>query len=280
MTKRSPTFLALAAATVAACSSGAAPPAPTAAPAREVPPGDPPPARVSLATDYRGTALLERSDSIVLTLPDGSKQVQRLGRHARFSVEVRRDGEVRVRLDSLALRPSARGGEREAVGTMWQGRIGPDGLEEVRANRSGTLVADIGTAVSELFPLLPPSGVAPGQRWADTSETTRQVEIFEAQERRTSIWEAGQRSPRQGVIVQPIRVSERYEQLGEGEQAGREMRMSAQGVRSASYYLTMTGLIDALVESDSAARLITIPSTRQAVPTIQVTRTTVHFSYP
>jgi hypothetical protein len=264
---------------VAACSASPAPEA-LPAPSRAVPPGATPPARVELSTGYIGTALLERNDSIVLTLPDGSRQVQRLGRHARFSVEVRPDGQVRVRLDSLALRPSARGGEPDAVGTEWRGRLSPAGLADLKSSRSGTLVADLGTAVAEMFPRLPNGGVAPGDRWADTTEGSLQVEIFETQERRTRAWRAGQRSPRQGVMVQPVRVTERYEQLGAGEQADREMRMSAQGSRSATYYLTMTGLVDAMVEVDSAARLITIPSTRQAVPTVQVTRTTVMFSYP
>lgn len=270
----------LAAALLAACSSGP-PPEPTPAPTREVAAGESPPARVALTFGYRATALLERSDSIILTLPDGSSQVQRMGRHARFTVEVARDGQVRVRLDSLVMRPSAGGSAREAVGTEWRGRLSAAGLDgQLRSNRSSALSADLGSAVAEFFPALPAGGVAPGQRWADTTEGTRQVEIFEAQERRTGDWRSGERSPRQGVIVQPIRVRERYEQLGGGEQAGREMRMSAQGSRSATYYLTMTGLIDALVETDSASRLITIPSTRQAVPTVQVTRTTVMFSYP
>lgn len=263
----------------AACSSGA-PPESAPAPSREVPTGEAAPARVALALGYTATALLDRNDSIVLTLPDGSRQVQRMGRHARFRIEVSRNGDVRIRLDSLALRPAAGGPAREATGTEWRGRLSPAGIENLRPNRTSGLIADIGSAVHELFPELPSGGVAPGQRWADTTEGTRQVEIFEAQERRTSTWVAGQRSPRQGVTVQPLRVTERYEQLGDGEQAGREMRMSAQGSRSATYYLTMTGLVDALVESDSASRLITIPSTRQAVPTTQVTRTTVMFSYP
>lgn len=264
---------------LAACGGGP-PPEPSPVPSREVPAGEAPPASVALALGYTATALLERNDSIVLTLPDGSRQVQRMGRHARFSIEVRSDGTVRVRLDSLALRPSTGNAGRDAVGTTWQGRLTPSGLESLRTSGSSALVADLGTAVAEFFPEIPGGGVAPGQRWSDTTESTRHVEIFEAQERRTSSWVAGQRSPRQGVTVQPIRVTERYEQLGDGEQAGREMRMSAQGSRLATYYLTMTGLVDALVEADSAARLITIPSTRQAVPTVQVTRTTVHFTYP
>lgn len=263
----------------AACGSTTPPPA-APAPTRTAPPDAPPPARIALATGYTATALLERGDSIVLTLPDGSKQVQRIGRHARFAIEVARDGSVKIRLDSLVLRPSTSRGERDAVGTEWRGQLGSDGMGRLKASRSGSLIDDIGTAVAEFFPSLPRNGVGPGESWADTTEASRHVEIFEAQERRTSQWEAGRRSPRQGVIVQPLRVSERYEQLGSGQQAGREMRMSAQGSRTGTYYITMTGLVDALVEVDSASRLITIPSTRQAVPTVQVTRTTVIFSYP
>ncbi len=131
-----------------------------------------------------------------------------------------------------------------------------------------------------MFPALPSGGVLEGARWADTSETTLQVEVFEAQDHRVRRWEAAKRTPRDGVLSQPIRRTEEYEQLGKGDQAGREMRMSAQGSSKTTYYLLLTGKIDAIIQTDSASRLITIPSTRQAVPTIHVVRRTVMFEYP
>lgn len=268
---------------LAACSGGGTAP-PTSQP---IPARPPVPvarnARLALSTGYRASAVMERTDSIVLTLPDGSRQVQREARHARFSIDVRQDGSVRVRLDSLTLRPGgprSEQAERAAIGTVWQGRLTEAGLEGVKASKSGDLVGDIGTSVADFFPALPVGGVIEGARWADTSETTLQVEVFETQDHRIRRWEAVRRSPRQGVLSQPIRRTETYEQLGEGDQAGREMRMSAQGSSNTTYYLLLTGKVDAIIQTDSASRLITIPATRQAVPTIHVVRRTVMFEYP
>ncbi len=277
MTRTSPSLLA-AAMLATACGGGSAAPARRPAPAPQ-PAANAAPAPISLATGYRATALMERSDSIILTLPTGDKQVQRMGRHARFTIDVRRDGAVRVRLDSLALKPSTGGREHDAVGTVWQGQLTAGGLGTLRTSASNPLVADLGERVRDFFPTIPGDGVLPGVHWADTSDATRHVEIFEAQEHRVRQWEAVARGTRLGVVVQPVRLTEHYEQLGAGQQAGREMRMSAQGSGTTTYYLLITGLIDAVVQTDSASRLITIPSTRQVVPTVQVTRTTVMFEY-
>lgn len=228
---------------------------------------------------YTGTATLERNDSIILSLPNGGRQVQRLSRRARFAVSVNDRGEVRVRLDSLVFRPSAGGGEREAVGATWTGRLNAKGLDDVRSDRRSSVVAELTQAVRDLFPALPRSGVSTGDRWTDTTKGRRQVEIFEASDERVVTWSVGRRNTRSGILVLPVTASENYTQLGQGEQAGREMRMSSEGRRTSTYYIEMSGRTDAIVQVDSASRLITIPSTRQAVPTTQVVRTRVGWDY-
>ena len=274
-----PFALAALVAVLAACSSNP-PPRPAPRPSTPPPPaaGDGP-ARIVMATGYTSTAILERNDSIILALPNGGRQVQRLSRRARFSVNVSDRGEVRVRLDSLVFRPSAAGSEREAVGATWTGRLTAAGLSEVRSDRRSAVVAEMTQAVRDLFPALPRSGVATGDNWSDTSTGRRQVEIFEANDERVVRWSVGRRNTRSGILVLPVTATESYTQLGHGEQAGREMRMSSEGRRTSTYYLAMTGRPDALVQVDSATRLITIPSTRQAIPTTQVVRTRVGWDY-
>lgn len=270
--------LVAAAALTIACSSN---PTPAPTPARN-PPARPPaegPARILRAMGYTGTATLERNDSIILSLPNGGRQVQRLSRRARFAVSVDDRGEVRVRLDSLVFRPSAGGGEREAVGATWTGRLNAKGLDDVRSDRRSSVVAELTQAVRDLFPALPRSGVSTGDRWTDTTKGRRQVEIFEASDERVVTWSVGRRNTRSGILVLPVTASENYTQLGQGEQAGREMRMSSEGRRTSTYYIEMSGRTDAIVQVDSASRLITIPSTRQAVPTTQVVRTRVGWDY-
>lgn len=277
MTQRFPGFAVLMA-LLAACSSNPPPrPAqPRNTPVR--PPADGP-AKVMMAMGYTSSAILERNDSIILSLPNGGRQVQRLSRRARFTVNVTDRGEVRVRLDSLTFRPSAGGSEREAIGATWTGRLTTAGLSEVRSDRRSTVVAELTQAVRDLFPSLPRSGVTTGDRWSDTTTGRRQVEIFEANDERMSSWNVGRRSTRSGILVLPVTATESYTQLGQGEQAGRDMRMSSEGRRTSTYYIQMSGRTDALVQVDSASRLITIPSTRQAIPTTQVIRTRVGWDY-
>lgn len=235
--------------------------------------------RIAPATNYRATARLERRDSIVLTLPDGRRQVQQTSRNARFSLQVSARGDVQVRLDSLTFHPEVPNASREAIGTVWRGELGAHGIEELRPNRQNGVTRDMTSTVEDLLPALPRGGVTVGQRWTDTTRSTRRVEIFDAKDERRSTWRIGPARTIDALVVHPIDVTERYEQLGEGDQAGREMRMSAQGSRSATYYSTRAGRIDQMVQVDSANRLITIPETRQAIPTMQVIRTTVTFRY-
>jgi hypothetical protein len=266
------------AALLAACSSNP-PPRSTSRPDTPAAAPGAGPARVLMAMSYTSTAILERNDSIILALPSGGRQVQRLSRRARFTVNVTDRGEVRVRLDSLVFRPSAGGSERGAVGATWTGRLTTAGLSEVRSDRRSAVVAEMTQAVRDLFPALPRSGVATGDNWSDTTRGRRQVEIFEANDERVARWSVGRRSTRSGILVLPVTASESYTQLGEGEQAGRSMRMSSEGRRTSTYYLAMSGRTDAIVQVDSATRLITIPSTRQAIPTTQVIRTRVGWDY-
>lgn len=235
--------------------------------------------RIAPATNYRATARMERRDSIVLTLPDGRRQVQQTSRNARFSLQVGAGGDVQVRLDSLTFRPDVPNASREAIGTVWRGKLGAHGIEDLRPNRENGVTRDMTSTVEDLLPALPRNGVPVGERWTDTTSSSLRVEIFDADEQRRSAWRVGPARTIDALVVHPIEVTERYEQLGDGKQAGREMRMSAQGSRSATYYSTKAGRIDQIVQVDSASRLITIPDSRQAIPTMQVIRTTVTFRY-
>jgi hypothetical protein len=271
--------LAILAALIAGWSSHPQPPPPAPRPSGPIRAPAEGPARILAAVGYTSSAILERNDSIILSLPNGGRQVQRLSRRARFTVNVNDRGDVRVRLDSLVFRPSAGGGEREAIGATWTGRLTTAGLSEVRSDQRSTVVAEMTQAVHDLFPALPRSGVTTGDSWADTTKGRRQVEIFQANDERVSRWTVGRRSTRRGILVIPVTATESYIQLGEGEQAGRDMRMSSEGRRTSTYYISMSGRTDAIVLVDSASRLITIPSTRQAIPTTQVVRTRVGWDY-
>jgi hypothetical protein len=76
-----------------------------------------------LTTQWQSRVLLQQRDSLVLTLPNGTKQVQRLGRHAGFTLTVA-NGNFTVRLDSLQLAYPGKFA-RGTIGTSHQNRAVP-----------------------------------------------------------------------------------------------------------------------------------------------------------
>lgn len=259
-----------------ACSKSAPPaatPAPrttAAAPSRATP--------VALRNDWRATVFLQRLDSLVFTLPNGAKQVQRVLRTARFSLAISGGNAFSVTLDSMTLQPPAPQAVQEALGTTWSGRVlGSGRLDGVKPNRNSPIGEDIGATVLTMLPPVPFAGAAVGQSWRDSIRGSSQVEVFRVNEQRTRTWTIGDRADRSGLPVYPVRVREEFEQLGSGTQAGREMTMTAQGKRSGTYYLTLDGRVDGATFEDSVARLITIPSSKQTIPTMQYSRTTLRF---
>ncbi|MBP9897634.1 MAG: hypothetical protein KBF28_04635 [Gemmatimonadales bacterium] len=232
---------------------------------------------ISLSTLWQSRVLLERRDSLILTLPNGSKQLQRLGRNALFTLTI--DGKnLKVTLDSLQLIPASAEASKEAVGTTWTGWLGAYGkLENFTASRGGVLVEELTQTVANLLPRLPRGGARPGDRWADTSKKSIRVEIFRTDDQRTGQWRVAAPMDREGIRVIPVQVREAFEQIGRGSSAGRNMTMTAQGSRSAQYYMTLDGRVEVATVIDSAAKLITIPGSQQSIPTMQYSRTMIRF---
>jgi hypothetical protein len=73
-------------------------------------------------------------------------------------------------------------------------------------------------------------------------------------------------------------LREEFEQIGRGTSSGREMTMTAQGSRTGAYFLTPDGRVERAAMVDSIAKLITIPSTKQSIPTMQYTRTQISYT--
>ena len=236
------------------------------------------PAGIVLRDGWRATVLVQRNDSIVLTLPNGEKQLQRFDRHAGFTLAVDGDGEVSVRLDSLTLRPrTSNVAAGVPVGATWTGRANDVRVNAIRASGGGDPTAELTTVVRDLLPRLPVSGVRANMSWADSGTGEVRVDIFRANEHRSAAWSTGAMSARPDGQTLPVQLREEFEQVGDGLQGGRRMTMTSQGRRTATYYLTPDGRISSAELDDSAAVLISIPDTRQVVPTIRFARTTVRF---
>jgi hypothetical protein len=231
---------------------------------------------VALTSSWQSIATLERRDSIVLTLATGARQSQVINQRARFSVELS-ESRLRIRLDSLAITPSGGPGEREAVGTEWTAMMRSGAFGALAPTRRSPVVDDLTPMLQSLFPTLPTGGVRPGMTWVDTTSGRRQVQAFEAEDQRTSEWRAAPRTGRNGTIVQPVTATEQFEQMGQANPGGQRMMMTAQGERSSTYYITVTGQMQEVVHRDSVAMLITIPARQQTIPTMQRIRTIVRF---
>lgn len=242
-----------------------------------VPATAPRPNGISLRDGWHATVLVERDDSIILTLPSGDRQLQRFERSARFTLTMDGDGRVSLRLDSLTLRPRTGNGPLIPLGATWAGRAGDARVNAIRVTGGGDPAAELTTVVRDLLPRLPAGGVHARMSWADTSTGEVRVDIFKASEHRTAAWSSGALGQRAGAGVLPVLVREDFEQLGDGQQGGRKITMTSQGRRSGTYYLTMDGRVSGAQLDDSVAMLISIPDRKQVVPTMRYARTIVRF---
>lgn len=259
------------------CASAPPPPSARPTPSSNVAPATTLARATTLTTQWQGLAILERRDSLVLTLPDGSSQLQRLGRLAHFTIAINGVA-FTVRLDSLQLAPASPETAKGAIGTTWSGRLGAFGrIESLTPSQGGLLVEELTTTVASLLPTLPRGGVHAGERWADTTRRVIRVEVFRTDDRRLARWQANPATEIEGLRLIPILVREDFEQIGRGASAGREMTMTAQGSRSGVYYLTADGRIERALMRDSIAKLITVPGSKQSIPTMQYSLTLVRY---
>jgi len=237
-------------------------------------------AGISLRPDWRARIVVERADSIVITLPSGDHQLQRFDRHAAFSLTTDRNGTVAIRLDTLTVRPRNAKDTGGAPGASWAGQPASTSVNAMRVTGGGSAAAELTAVVRSLLPRLPTGGVRARMSWSDSATGDVRVDIFTANERRTAAWSAGAITSREGNEVLTVRVREDFEQIGDGNQGGRRMTMTSQGRRSGTYYVTLDGRVSSAQLDDSVAMLISIPTIRQVVPTIRYARTSVRFLSP
>ena len=233
---------------------------------------------ITLRNGWRATVLVERDDSIILSLPSGDKQLQHFDRRAGFTLAMDGDGRVSLRLDSLTtMMPRTGNPATVPLGATWGGQAGDSRVNAIRVTGGGDAAAELTAVVRNLLPRLPVGGVHARMTWADSASGDVQVDVFKASEHRTASWSSGTLSGRAGSQVLPVLVREDFEQLGDGSQGGHRLTMTSQGRRSGTYYLTMDGRVSGAEIDDSVAMLISIPATKQVVPTIRYGRTIVRF---
>jgi len=204
-----------------------------------------------LREDWRSNVVVDRVDSILLTMPSGDHQLQHYRRIAAFSFVVDPSGGVTIRLDSLRTIPAAPIDSDLLVGATWTGRL--EDLSVSALHLSGKSGANALTPlVKSLLPRLPSGGARPRSGWSDSATGRSWTDIFSVSERRTAQWSAGSLSRGDTGQFLPVKLTEAFEQIGEG---------------SAEL-------------SDSAAVSIGVPATRQVMSGVRFTRTDIRFITP
>jgi len=232
---------------------------------------------ISLRDDWSATVLVERDDSIILTLPSGDRQLQQFHRSAVFTLVIARDGTVSLRLDSLKVLPRDDSAGAVPLLAAWTGRADDPRVNALRVSAGGELADELTAIVRNLLPRFPVAGAHAQTTWTDSADGTVRVDIFTANERRTATWTVGTASRDATGTSLPVRVREDYEQIGSGSQGRGRITMTSQGSRSGIYYSTVDGRLMSARLTDSATMLISLPDTRQVVPTVRFGRSSVRF---
>jgi hypothetical protein len=236
------------------------------------------PQRVTLSDDWSSTVTVIREDSIILSLADGSKRLERRQRTARFRMFLSPGIAIAVQLDSLAFNPAIPI-QSGSLGTVWNGRVDARGrLSTLSLNRHNTTTDELEQTIRELLPRVPRGGIFSGMTWRDTSDGSLRIDGYETDEERLASWSVGERTNRGALILVPVIVEEKFEQLGKGVVLQRPSDMTAQGTRRGTWFMTMVGQLSQAVLVDSVAKLVTITGSRDPVPTMEFTRTTIQYS--
>lgn len=263
------TLLRLAPAVVLAACAGAPPVAPPLQPI-----GGP---TISVEKNWHVRVLVERDDSIVLVLPSGDRQLQQFHRSAVFTLGTDGDGTVSLRLESLTVLPTDVAAHATPLVAAWTGRADDTRVNALHVSAGGALADELTALVRNLLPRFPAGGAHAQTTWTDSAAGKLRVDIFTANERRAATWTAGRFNRDATGTSLAVRVRENYEQLGTGWQGGQKITMTSQGSRSGLYYSTNNGRLTSAQLTDSANMLISIPDTRQVVPTRRYSRASVRF---
>jgi hypothetical protein len=230
---------------------------------------------IAVRENWRSSVVVDRVDSILLTMPSGDHQLQRYRRVAAFTLTVDPGGDVTIRLDSLRTVPAA-AIDSDLGGATWTGRLGDFSVSALHlSGKSGANA--LTPLVKSLLPRLPSGGARPRSGWSDSATGRSWTDIFSVSERRTAHWSAGSLSRGDSDRFLPVKLAEEFEQIGEGSQDGQKVTMTAQGRRSGIYYVSTDGEVRSAELTDSAAVSIGVPATRQVMSGLRFTRTDIRF---
>jgi hypothetical protein len=260
-----------------ATSSGGGPNAPTPEPGPPNPAVPAPSGGITYKPVRDASYALERHDSLTIQLPGGASQQQFIDRTAFLRVAIAPDTAgyaATIVLDSLQAAVGGVPAIPDSViptrGARWTASLTPEGrLSLLRADRTTTLVDQLGSNLRSLFPSLPAGGVKPGLEWTDTTEVPMRVDAFNATERSRTTYHAAESDDPRAKKAVKLESTGSYQRVGTGTQYDQEMEMTASGTRTAVYYINPDGTLASARGSDAGDLTITIPTVGQTVPVKQ-----------
>ena len=256
---------------------------------KPIDPGAPPPPE-----EGRGPALtyrpvngaryrLEHRDSLVFQYQGGASQTQTRERKALVHLTIaeapaRGSYRVTITLDSLEAlesgNPVPPDSVTAALGTTWSGTLSAEGtLSELKADRSGTLTAELGGHLRYLFPALPEGGVREGMQWTDSASYPLVSDAFTGNEQAVTVYRASDKVEVGGREAIPLETSSKYRRSGRRVQGDQELEMTASGTRSGIHRLSFEGVMVSAQGRDTGEMTISVPAVGQTVP---VTRSSTY----
>ncbi|MEP7325822.1 MAG: hypothetical protein ABI836_07740 [Gemmatimonadota bacterium] len=161
-----------------------------------------------------------------------------------------------------------------AIGSRWQGMLAFNGrVESLDPNHSSVMGEQVRTSLRRLLPVLPASGVKPGDQWSDSASTTLTiVNGLSVQEHRTTAYRAEKLETLRGVRVLVLQSSTTYRVDGAGTSYGQELSISGGGGATGTHRITTDGRLFEATVSDSVGMSISVPAVGQTVPTVATSR--------
>lgn len=269
----------------AAC-AGNTPPAPTPAPSPgpvnrpNIDPGrtdTPADASIHYPSSGGGIShyLLERRDSIAVSMPSGESQLQVSASTAFATLTwTATDSGTRMNatVDSLVADrdlplPFAQiDSVRQA---RWSFVRAPNGrITDVSGGPASLRGDQVRDQLVLLFPPLPEGGARPGAAWADSAFVPARVSAFEATEQAAVLAQAAPLFGPRGSLS--IAVTRARTASGESTQFGQAITVRAAGVDTLEVVLTLDGRVESVAGTRVTDLVVELPAIGQAVPAHQV----------
>ncbi len=237
------------------------------------------PAEVAIRYPSRGAGvaryLLERRDSITVTMPSGESQLQMSASSAFATLTwaaTDSGASISAEVDSLLPDPTLPVPFEQidsAQAARWTFFLTPNGRITDLTGGPASLRGDqIRDQLVLLFPPLPEGGARPAAAWADSARFPTRVSAFEATEQASVQVQAGAVAGPRGSLN--LSVLRNRTADGEGTQFGQTIAVRAAGSDTLDVVLGLDGSVQRAAGTRVVSLVVDLPAIGQAVPVYQV----------